>query len=105
MSKYKVGDELRIREWDDMVSEFGISSWGTIRCKHSFVKNMRYLCGSEFTVSKIIGDKYFSVEEIEYTRSGSVYNYWAISEEMLEPRTEEGLYIASDNELNNLLNI
>lgn len=103
MSKYKVGDELRIREWDDMVSEFGMSSWGNIMCKNSFNEEMRYLCGNEFTVSKIINGDYFSVENIERTRQHE--EYWHISEDMLEPRTEEDLYVASDNELNSLLNI
>lgn len=103
MSKYKVGDELKIREWDDMVDEFGITSWGTIRCKNSFNEEMKYLCGSDFTVLKIIGDDYFSVEKIERTRPD--VDYWHISKDMLEPRTEEDLYVASDDELINLLNI
>lgn len=25
MSKYKIGDELKIRQWDDMLAEYGLT--------------------------------------------------------------------------------
>ncbi len=104
MSKYKVGDELRIREWNDMEAEFGLDQCGNIQGFPGFAKSMRYLCGSEFTVSKIVGDsKYYSIEKIEYTRPGNPANHWNISSYMLEPRIEEPLYTASDTDINNFL--
>lgn len=108
MSKYKIGDELRIREWDDMVEEFGFETTGSIKTKFKFHPSMQCLCGCDFTVSDIISggrhDKYCSVEGAEFKNGGvTIQGYWYISEDMLEPRTEESLYIASDTEIDNLL--
>lgn len=97
MSKYKVGDELRIREWDDMAKEFELNGSDYINCRYGFTNGMKSLCGMSFTVSKIIGDHYYSEE-------GSGYG-WNISSDMLEPIKEENLYIASEKEFNKLLGI
>ncbi len=105
MSKYEVGDELRIREWDDMEAEFGLDEDGDIDISVSFMSDMRYLCGRDFTVSKVhvCHDtfRYYSFEKTEEDEQG----LWIITEEMLELRTEEDLYAASDDELIYLLNI
>ena len=101
MSKYKVGDELRIREWNDMAAEFGLDEFGGVDCIYGFTEDMKRLCGMDFTVSKIDSfegnDEYFSEEGIE------MEYYWSISSDMLEPRTVEDLYTASDSEIDNLL--
>ena len=102
MSKYKVGDELRIREWDDMATQFGVSSEGHINCKFSFARWMRPMCGKTFTVRSILSDGSFhSLENVERL-DGWEYN---ISEDMLEPRTEDPLYVATDDELKELIGI
>ncbi len=108
MSKYKIGDELRIREWDDMEAEYPHSSYGTSinGDYYSFIKQMRHLCGKDFTVSDIERIRgtghivYHSYEKVEYDKNP---NGWCIQEYMLEPRTAEELYIASDSEINELL--
>lgn len=49
-----IGDRLRIRQWDDMVSEFGLDSYGDILCHALFTDTMRddfHLCGQPFTVT------------------------------------------------------
>lgn len=99
--KYKVGDKLRIRQWDDMKAEYHRDSNGIFVDNIYFVDGMKHLCGMEFTVAKIIkrGNCYCYYSE-EHTEEK-----WNISAGMLEPRKEEELYIASDDELNNLLNI
>lgn len=78
----KVGDRLRIREWDDMEREFGVHAAGWIRCKNVFAPQMRPLCGAQFTVAEIesCGSGsciYHSVEGVE--------NPYFISADMLEP--------------------
>lgn len=45
--KYKVGDVVRIREWDDMENEFGLDCDGAIKCQGSFVISMKEFCGGE----------------------------------------------------------
>lgn len=42
MKRYKVGDIVQIRQWDDMVKEFGVNYYGTIRCNNcGFVREMK----------------------------------------------------------------
>lgn len=73
MSKYKVGDELRIREWDDMADEFGLDDEGHINCKFSFAKWMRPMCGKDFTVRNILIDGSFrSIEDVEHRAGGDI---------------------------------
>lgn len=50
-SEIEVGDELKIRSWDDMKNEFGKDGLGRIRTRARFLPKMRELCGSPFTVA------------------------------------------------------
>ena len=60
--KYKVGDKVRVRQWDDMAKEFGFS--GCSGCTKSnidilgclFTNNMKKFCGSVVTISNIASD-------------------------------------------------
>lgn len=74
----KIGDRLRVREWEDMVEEFGDDGYD-IACDLTFTQGMRYMCGMPFTVEEISSDsrRFFSKEGIE--------NHWSISADMLEP--------------------
>ena len=51
--KFKVGDRVRIRQWDDMRKEFGLGGGGSINCTGSFICSMRDLCGEEFVISEL----------------------------------------------------
>lgn len=56
MAKYefKVGDRVRIRQWEDMEKEFGIDKDGAIECPaRYFTKHMRHLCGRTATINDI----------------------------------------------------
>lgn len=53
MRKFKVGDKVRVREWDNMAKEFGVDLVGNIECRPAFVDNMKCYCGG---VYKILGD-------------------------------------------------
>jgi hypothetical protein len=106
---YQVGDKLRIRQWDDMKAEFGVDERNTILCGGSFVREMRPLCGQDFTVSSAekaqsySGMKYRSVEQIEGTDILTC-GYWTISDDMLEPREEDApIFVADDAALADLL--
>ena len=48
---FAVGDRVRIRDWDDMASEFGVDEDGEIPCKYIFAREMRVFCGQEYTIS------------------------------------------------------
>lgn len=50
--KFKVGEIVRIREWDDMEKEFGTTMSGSIKCHRYFSEGMKPLCGE---YAKIVG--------------------------------------------------
>lgn len=51
--KYRVGDRVRVRQWEDMEKEFGLGSGGCIRTNIPFVNPMKKFCGKEFEINKI----------------------------------------------------
>lgn len=54
----KVGDVVRFRDWNDMARQYGLSRSGSsIQCTYGFTDAMKYLCGTEFTISEINGYK------------------------------------------------
>lgn len=53
--EFKVGDRVRIRQWEDMEKEFGTDSDGDIRVWARFVKGMRHLCGRTAIITEIYG--------------------------------------------------
>lgn len=56
--EFEVGDEVRIRQWDDMVKEFDLNRSGEwIQCKQSFVKEMKHLCGRKCKITSINEDR------------------------------------------------
>lgn len=76
MGRYKVGDKVRVREWDDMAKEFR-SNEVMIFCTGCFLDCMKPLCGKVFTVI-----------EVRSTRSygfGGEASGWALSDDMLYP--------------------
>lgn len=57
---YHVGDHVIVRQWDDMMEEFGSDTYGGIAVhpnKLSFVLGMKPFCGKEFIVARIIHNK------------------------------------------------
>ena len=63
----KVGDKVRVKEWDDMVKEFGVDANGSVEgvgldpwetCVMSygpvFTESMRGICGMEFEIKELL---------------------------------------------------
>ena len=90
-----IGDTVRIREWEDMASEFGCDRNDTIKCRFQFIEEMKDLCGKEFVVAGINGDK---VCLDDYTL------WWNISADMLELASSIRIEPFTDDELKSLLN-
>ena len=102
----KVGDVLRIRQWEDMKCEFGVDKFDSINIdddNESFVVEMRYLCGKKFTVKEIDKTKnrirFVSKEGIEIEARNDWS--WSISAGMLERELDDNNndYVASEDEL------
>lgn len=92
-SEIEVGDELKIRSWDDMENEFGTDDYGNIPCVGTFTRCMQHICNSPFTVKRTRGVmfKFFVSEE------GSEGD-WVISADMLEPRKADDKPEESDED-------
>lgn len=80
---FAVGDVVRIREWDDMESEFGLELDGSIGCTFSFVAGMRQSCGELCTVfAKHCKDVKLAFKDPEIGAKMRRYNF---STDMIEP--------------------
>lgn len=53
MSNFKVGDRIVVKEWNDMVEEFGVNKRGVIEAHGGFYEEMRELCGKTGTIKGI----------------------------------------------------
>lgn len=77
--EFKVGDKVRIRQWDDMVKEFGING-RIIKVKKSFTTLMRPLCGEECVITDMKDDEI----KLKFKNEGKrIYN-WGFSTDMIE---------------------
>lgn len=72
--KYKIGDKVRVKQWEDMAKEGGIFQGDINLGGICFVDDMKSLCGTEVTISKVLNERY-GVEECN----------WVFSDEMFEP--------------------
>ena len=83
--EFKVGDKVRIRQWDDMAEEFGLNKYGNIELKDDvFCPDMKCLCGKIATIRAFGTSNFVNLEfENEVDKS----DYWRYTTEMLEPYT------------------
>lgn len=78
--KFRIGELVRIRQWDDMVKEFGTRATGSVNCKCHFTVDMKPLCGKyaeikDLRVDDIVFLHFFNCEKEE--------KYW-YSTDMIE---------------------
>lgn len=82
--EFKVGDKVRIRQWDDMVEEFG-ENYGIINVgTEVFSYAMKYLCG-KIAIIKATGAN--NHVWLEFKGNVDNTNYWLYTTDMLEPYT------------------
>lgn len=92
MKDFKVGDLVVIRDWDDMMSEYGEGRYGGVNCLFSFTTEMKYLCGKtavitgfrEKTDSRFPEDKEVLLEFVDGPKE-----HWRFSTCMIEKMNEE----------------
>ncbi len=58
ITEFHPGDEVVIRDWDDMMDEYGGSD-DVITCRFSFVDSMRKFCGEEHIIKEIYDHKVY----------------------------------------------
>ena len=79
--KFKVGELVRIRQWDDMVEEFGADGYGSVACNYRFLDAMKPLCGKQAEIVSLdkdgrVGLKFFNCEDLN--------TGWAFHTDMIE---------------------
>lgn len=81
--EFKVGDRVRIRQWDDMMEEFGIDNDGDIQLSAEvFTNDMRELCGKIATVIYALKNKEVSLDFDDIDAEES--NQWRYTLDMIE---------------------
>lgn len=50
---YQIGDQVTIRQWDDMKSEFGLNKYDDIAIPKIFSKAMKRFCGQTFSIKEV----------------------------------------------------
>lgn len=91
MRDFRVGDVVRFRQWDDMVSEFGYKWRDCINCEAEFIDSMKYLCGTTATI-KSMEERRLSLCKFEAERE----NNWHYSYDMIEPVLSNGDFVEQD---------
>ena len=79
--KFKVGELVRIRQWDDMAKEFGTRSTGSVNCRCYFTVAMKPLCGKYAEIKDLRADgivflRFFNCEKED--------KCWSYSTDMIE---------------------
>ena len=99
--KFKVGDRVQIKTWEEMKKEYGLDKDGVITphdAEISFVRAMRFLCGAFATVECV--DKYGTIKLKDFIPDNK--SKWKLdfsfAEFMLKPAKTEKyeLHIMSD---------
>ena len=84
MSKFHPGDRVRIRQWDDMKNEFGLTSRGNINCRCIFPAHMKSLCGKEMILGSVSENGCIARITALSAEDQPVVDRHIISEDMLE---------------------
>lgn len=84
MGKFKIGDKVRVREWDDMAKEFGVNSQGDIDKLPFFTPEMKPYCGKVVTIDGTSVCGWFTIKES---------SRWKFCEGMFEPVNKENTII------------
>lgn len=86
--EFKVGDKVRIRQWDDMAEEFGLNSFNQIYTVPNFTQSMKHLCGQIATIiafGKSFNGTPFIELKFNKTELDMDWNFYSI--DMIEPYT------------------
>lgn len=80
--KFKVGELVRIRQWDDMEKEFGVNDNGSIMCHYYFADGMKHLCGK---YAEIVSFAENGVKvKLKFFNCGGLNTSWVYSTDMIE---------------------
>ena len=79
---FKVGELVRIRQWDDMAKEFGVDDDGSIMCHCNFTEGMRPLCGKYAEIVSLTENGV--AVTLKFFNCGGLDTSWGYSTDMIE---------------------
>lgn len=79
--KFKVGELVRIRQWDDMEKEFGLTMLGSIKCRCCFADGMKPLCGKYAEIKDLLLD---GIVYLRFFNCNDMVDSWNYSIDMIE---------------------
>ena len=89
--KYKVGDKVKIKTWDQMKNEFGVNSINNITCRHGYQTNMeddiQKMDTNRVLIIEDEGDNCYYMKDIG----------WVWTDDMIEGLTVNTDYHTIDN--------
>ena len=68
--KYKVGDKVRVRQWEDLKSQYETDEYGEINVGVIFIEDMKNFCGKELVIEG------FNYEGYAYESNGWSWQDW-----------------------------
>lgn len=85
--EFHVGDCVQVKDWDELVEEFGITEEGHIPAPGFFNKKMKYMCGRVCHIKTIdlVLRRVHTEERIEYEVHDHTRNYWVLNISMIKP--------------------
>lgn len=90
MSKFKVGDKIKIRSWDSLAKEFKVDDRGGIDIGFSkpwFAPQMKKYCGRVLTVKEVTPSGFYRTEEAYDSIR------WTFSDSMIESNDGKSIVI------------
>lgn len=77
---YKVGQKVRVKSWEQMEKEYGLTSYGSIKTPSSFTREMNCFCGMIFTIKNVRSDSFRVTYDLETNNkvlnNKIKYYYW-----------------------------
>lgn len=83
--KFKVGDRVQIKSWEEMEKEFGTNCAGNINCNKHFTNSMKKYCGATATISGIDSD---GTVKLTSTLPNVDFSVWTFSTDMIKKVTD-----------------
>ena len=75
MKKFKVGERVQFKTWEEMEKEFGVNVVGNIRTFYPFSYYMKHLCGTLITIERIDGKEIYLKD---FTAKGDASFYYSL---------------------------
>ena len=79
--KFRVGDKVKIKSWEEMEKEFGLDRSGNIDCNAHFTNSMKKYCGATATISAINSDE---IVVLTSNSSNLDFSFWTFSTDMIK---------------------